>query len=162
MEQDTLKHILPYAVNFSIFAVILVALIRNPFKKFVFQRHERIKDFLGASAKAGEEAEARIAKANALIHGFAAESRRVMAEEVVQAKQDAAQIVEKARQDAARVSAEAKKIAENETQELSDSVRMQFLSQAIAAADKDLRASLKKEHHNKILSKASSRIEAGV
>lgn len=154
--------VLPYAVNFTVFAVIVAYLVRNPFKKFVFQRHERIKDQVGASARASEEAKKRIAGVNSALASFQQDVSRMSTEEIRSSTTEAVQIVEKAKKDAERIRLDAKKIAENEAQDLSDAARAEFLNQAIAAADAALRAGLKSEDHKSIMSDARSSIEAGV
>jgi len=158
---ESLKHVLPYAVNFSIFAIILGSLLRKPLQKFVFQRHERIKDFVESSAGAHASALDRAKRARGVLLSFDSEIAAVEAEELRLAKEEAAELIARAKKDVERVALDAKRIAENEAQELSDGVRAKFLLQAIDAADASLRDDLKSEQHNYILRAARSSIEAG-
>ncbi len=162
MAASGLHGMLPYAVNFSIVVTLVVVGARKPLKKFVFQRHGRIKDFVEDSARAHKRAVERAESAKRALSQLDVESRRIKDAELDSAKREAAEILSKAEDEAARVRKEAEMIMAAESTDQDEKVKEEFLNRVIARAESKLQGGLRSDDHAQIVRRARSSIEVGV
>ena len=161
MAASGLKDIVPYAVNFSIVVVLLTIIARKPLKRFVFQRHERLKDFVDASSKTFKAAKARYESASMKLGGVEAESKEILSSEMNSARKEAVEIISKGKEEAERMRKEAERLIAVEQSDVELRIKVDFLDNILAAAETRLKRGLKNDDHKKILKNAESRIGVG-
>lgn len=160
MAAGGLKALIPYAVNFSLFAGALYAMTRKPLKAYVYQRHERLRDFVWDSAKAKDAANARLSQSEAKLAGFSAEAKDLLDKATQEAREDARVLADKSRQESERIRSDARQIAEYETAERMTKVKAEFLARAAREAESILTKELKREDHAGLFKRAKNVIEA--
>lgn len=161
MDQNV-REVLPYAVNFSIVVALLGFLLKKPVRKFVYQRHERMKDAFESASIAHAKALARNEQAKKALQKVADEESQLLAKELVTTNQEKSEILEKAKAEAARVQQEAERMASVEQEEASDRVKEEFLALVVRETEESLKKGLKKDDHTAILKRAQNSIEVGV
>lgn len=160
MAATGLAGIIPYAINFSIVAGSAIYFGRKPLAKFVFQRHERIKDLVESAANAQKEAKKRFEEIMKSIEGSSKEVEILLSESEEDAKAEAKAIVEKAEADAAKVKADAEKIVEYERNGQLEILKQKVIYQALQQAENSLRKDMNDDVHTKMLKAAKTQIEA--
>ncbi|RYZ97742.1 MAG: hypothetical protein EOP11_21615, partial [Proteobacteria bacterium] len=68
-----LHDVIPYAVNFSVVVVILAVVLKKPARKFIYQRHERMKDAFESATIAHQKAATRAEAARQAVAGLGQE-----------------------------------------------------------------------------------------
>ncbi|MGZ3650749.1 MAG: F0F1 ATP synthase subunit B family protein [Bdellovibrionota bacterium] len=154
--------LIPYFVNFSIVVAILVYWGRAPLRKFVYQRHERMRDAVESAARAHSKATARASAANSALAAVKTEEGAVLAREAANAEQEKKEIIEKAKAEAQRVAREAERLAGVEQEEASERVKGQFVDLVVRETEESLKRGLKKDDHSAIIKRAQNSIEVGV
>ncbi len=154
--------LVPYFVNFAIVVAMVFFMARKPLRKFVYQRHERMRDAIEAAAVAHKKAAGRAEEAKRALTGLAGDERSILEREAASAEVEKKEILEKADAEARRVLREAERLAAVEQEEASDRVKGQFLDLVIGETESTLRRSLKKDDHSAILKRAQTSIEVGV
>lgn len=156
------KPLVPYFVNFAIVVAMIFAIARKPLRKFIYQRHERMRDAFEAAAIAHRKAASRAEAAKAALGSLAAEERNILQRESSSAEAEKKEILEKAQAESQRVLKETDRLASVEQDEASERVKGQFLDLVIRETEDTLRRSLKKDDHSAILKRAQNSIEVGV
>lgn len=154
--------LLPYAVNFSAVVLIVTVVAKKPLRKFVFQRHERIKDFVESSALAHRRAAERAEAAKRATAQLAAEAQKIKQADLDSAGREAAEILAGAEKEAARVRRDAERMMAVEAAEMEEKIRSRFLDQVISRVETKLQSGLRTDDHAKIVRRARSSIEVGV
>lgn len=162
MAEQNFHALIPYAVNFSIVVVFLVFVTRKPLKKFLYQRHERMKDSFESAARAHKKAAERSAAATSAIRGAPAKEAEIIANERRFAEQERSEILEKSQLEAKRVLSEAERLVGVEQEEAGDRVKAAFLDMVVRGTEESLRKGLKKDDHSAIVRRAQNSIEVGV
>lgn len=160
--QQNIQSLLPYFVNFSIVVVFLFYVTKKPLKKFLYQRHERMKDEFEAAARAHKRAQERNMVATSAARGVSGQELRVLDDERRGAQEEARELLQRSQQESARIIAEADRLARVEQEEASDRVREIFLDMVVVAAEESLRRGLKRDDHAALLKRAQNSIEVGV
>lgn len=156
-----LREVVPYAVNFSIAFALLFVIGRKPLRRFVYQRHERLKDFIENSTQVFQQAQARHEAAVARLKNIDGEEQEIIAAEVAGARCDAEEMVAKGRAEAERMRVEASRLMAVEAGEIAGRVKAEFLDKVLEAAGLRLKEGLGGDDHKEILRQAQSRIEVG-
>ena len=154
--------LLPYAVNSAIVLVILVLVCRKPLRKYLYQRHEHMKDAFESATIAHAKAQSRAEEARKMVAGLGQEQSALSKSEKESAEGEKKEILSKAQAEAARVASEAERLAGFEAEDASEKVKAQFLNLVIAQTEDSLRKNLKKEDHSAILKRVQASIEVGV
>jgi F-type H+-transporting ATPase subunit b len=162
MAAQHIQDVVPYAVNFSIVVAILAVVLRKPARKYIYQRHERMKDAFESATIAHQKAATRAEAARKAVGSLGQEEAAIMTRERQYAEQEKADILAKAQAEAQRVGQEADRLASFEQEESSGRVKEEFLNMVVAKAEESLRQNLKKDDHSAILKRAQSSIEVGV
>jgi len=162
MAVKTIQEVAPYAVNFSIVVVFLAVILRKPARKFLYQRHERMKDAVESAAIAHQKAAQRVDAAKLAMSQARSEEAALLEKERQHALLEKKEILEKAKIEAERVIQEAERLAQVEQEEASDRVKDQFLQRVVEGAEESLVRGLKRDDHSAILKRAQSSIEVGV
>lgn len=157
---EALHHVLPYIVNFSILVVGVVFFTRKPFQRFVYQRHERIKDSAESAARDRSAVEARVKKVEAAVAAFSQDAERIRTQERLGATQDVNEIAEKARQELASIQSGGQRIIENESRERQLQVRGAYVDLILRETEEKLKKGLKREDHSGLVKSAGGKIEA--
>lgn len=156
------QQIVPYAVNFSIVVVLLVFIARNPLKKYLYQRHERMRDFLEDSARVHAKSLERNKAVSAQLSSAEREMGRIVEREIAQAKQEAQEHVQKSHEEVERIEKEAQRLADTEGSESEGRVKSVFVDLVISQTEAALRQELKKDDHSAIIKRAQNSIEVSV
>ena len=159
---EELEPIVPYFINFAITIAILVWMLRAPFRKFLYQRHERVRDSVNAAALAYEEANRHAEAAKRALSLVASDEREFFARDNATTEQEKKEIIKKAQAEALRVAREAERLSGAELDAAADRLRDQFLDLVVQEAESSLRRGLKKEDHSAIVKRAQMSIEVGV
>ena len=162
MAIKTMQEVVPYAANFGAVVVILAVIARKPLRKFVYQRHERMKDAVESAAIAHKRAEERVRAARGAVQGFKQEEAALLEQERRHAEAERAEILQKNKIEVERLGREADRLAQVEQEEASEKVKGQFLDLVVREAEESLRRGLKKDDHSAILKNAQKSIEVGV
>lgn len=162
MAIKTMQEVVPYAVNFGVVVVILAAVLRKPTRKFIYQRHERMKDAVESAAIAHRKAEDRVSAARRAMEQVVREESALLQREAGYSEAEKAVILEKTKQETQRLALEADRLAQVEQEDASDRVRGQFLELVVKEAEENLRRGLKKDDHSALLKSAQKSIEVGV
>lgn len=162
MAAKNLQEVVPYAVNFSVVVVFLAVVLRKPLRKFVYQRHERMKDAFESAAMAHKKAATRAEAARRAQAELPAEQDLILKRERDFAELERKEILQKGEAEAARVVAEAERLASSEQDEAAGAVKDKFLAMIVKDAEEGLRRGLKKDDHSAILKRAQNSIEVGV
>lgn len=157
-----IQALFPYFMNFSIVIVMIVFMGRKPLNKYVYQRHERVRDAVESAANAHRKSAARADAAARAMASFAGEERELLKREAASADQEKNEILSKAQTEVQRVSREAERLAGVEQEEASDRVKVQFLDLVVSETEDSLKRGLKKDDHSAILKRAQNSIEVGV
>lgn len=159
MDNHIFQEVFPYFVNFSITIVILVFMLRQPLRRYVYQRHERMKDAVESAARAHEKAIRRSEAAKGALHAAGAEEQKLTASERAQAENEKAEIIQKSRAEAERLGKEADRLAAAEREEAFEKVKTEFLNSVIQGTEQKLKQGLKKDDHIAIIKRAQNSIE---
>jgi len=162
MASQHIHEVIPYAVNFSIVLVILAVVVRKPARKYIYQRHERMKDAFESATIAHQKAATRAEAARKAVGGLGQEEASIMTRERQYAEQEKADLLAKANAEAQRVGQDAERLASHEQSDASGRVKQEFMNLVVAKAEESLRQNLKKDDHSAILKRAQSSIEVGV
>lgn len=154
--------LIPYAINFGIVVALIVAMGRKPLRKFVYQRHERMRDAVESAAIAHRKASSRAEAASRSLGAVAQEERAILQRESAGADQEKKEILEKAQAEAQRVTREAERLAGVEQEEATERVKEQFLNLVVRETELSLKRGLNKEDHSAIVKRAKNSIEVGV
>jgi F0F1-type ATP synthase membrane subunit b/b' len=161
VENHIFKEVFPYFVNFAITIALLIFMSRKAIRRYVYQRHERMKDAVESAARAHQKALARIEAAKTNVAGIAAEEQRLSAAERAMVEQEKSEILEKSRAEAARQAQEADRLASAERDEAFEKVKEQFLAAVVQGTEQKLKQNLKKDDHSAIIKRAQNSIEVG-
>jgi F0F1-type ATP synthase membrane subunit b/b' len=162
VEGSVLREVFPYFVNFGITIGLLVYFSRDSMRRYVYQRHERMKDAVESAAIAHQKAVSRADAAKRAIAAASAEEESLVARERSQAELEKAEILQKSKAEAERLAREADRLADVERDEAFAKVKEQFLNFVVQGTEQHLKQSLKKDDHSAILKRAQNNIEVGV
>ncbi len=154
--------LIPYFINFTIVVILCVAMGRKPLRKFVYQRHERMRDAVESAAIAHRKASARADAAKKKLAAVAQEERSILSKEAAGAEAEKKDILDKAHAEANRVAREADRLAGVEQEEAMERVKGQFLNLVVREAEVGLKRDLNREGHSAIVKRAKNSIEVGV
>lgn len=162
MAEQNIHALLPYAVNFSVVLALLAYLTRKPAKKFIYQRHERMKDSFESAARAHKKAQDRSVAAKEALQNVVAKESEIVGAEKKFAEQEKKEILDKSGFEAKRVLSEADRLVGVEQDESADRVKEIFLDLVVRGTEDSLRRGLKKDDHSAIVKRAQNSIEVGV
>jgi F-type H+-transporting ATPase subunit b len=162
MAIHSMREVIPYAANFSIVVVMLALLLKKPLRKFLYQRHERMKDALESAAIAHKKAAARAEAARRSVQRLAQEEAAILDRERRGAEVERKELLQKAQEESDMVLREADRLSQVEQEDASERVKDRFLELVVRETEDSLRRGLKKDDHSAILKRAQNSIEVGV
>jgi F0F1-type ATP synthase membrane subunit b/b' len=162
VESNEFSPLIPYFINFAIVIALLVWMLRAPFRKYVYQRHERMRDAVESAAVAHRKASDRAEAAKRALATVSAEEKRILAQDAATVDQEKKDILDKAQAEALRVGRETERLAGAEQEAAGDRVKGQFLDLVVREAEESLKRGLKKEDHSAIIKRAHDSIGVGV
>lgn len=131
-----------YIIDFVILVALLVFLLKGPAKKFIENRHDRIKAELEAATRLREEAEARLRDLDALVAGLEAEIAVVREQFRQDGEREAARIQHETHGAVARVDAGLAKQREQETAKLREALENELVAAVLKSAETKLKLKL--------------------
>ena len=130
------------AINFALFAVILVKYVVPALREYLRRRADDIVAAAAASRTALQEAEALMAAARARMQGVAGEREAIRTDVVTAATRQAERLRQQAEETGKRRLADAGLVAEQERRRAKDEVRAEIAALATSLAESRLRAAL--------------------
>jgi len=118
-------------INFIVYVVLMVVLLRKPIKNGWAARRERIVSEVSAATSEMEAAERELAAVEALTKNITKEQERARAEILKQGELEAASIVSAAREKASRIKAQVKELLEGESRSAQASFRATLVAKAV-------------------------------
>src|SRR5512139_1919960 len=134
IHEPVITDLIQPAVNFGLFAVLLVYAVRGPIRTFLGDRTARIRGALEAGARAKREAEALKAELERDTADLPNVRARLVAEMRETAERERAVLLEKARATAERIRLDAKIAAEQEAEGARAALRKSTVEQALLEA----------------------------
>lgn len=139
------------AVNFSLFAALIVYAVRIPIGTFIRDRTARIRQALEAGVKAKRDAEALHAQLERDTAELPRTTARMVAEMREIAERERALLLEKSRQAAERIRLDARLTAEQEADAARSELREVIVQQAIAEAVRVVREVITPEDQSRAI-----------
>ena len=130
------------AINFSIFAYVIVRFLAAPIREFFRDRTERLRDELEVGARAREQAARLRAQIEHDLAELPAEQARLKADLLATAEKARATLLTQGREAAERIRADARLVADQETQAAQRAVRAEVVEEAIRQAIPLVKAAL--------------------
>lgn len=162
MEHQNISQVIPYAVNSAIVVVILFVVARAPLRKYLYQRHERMKDAFEGSKAVFEKAQSRNEQAKKALSSLAAAQAQVRDQVRADGDAEARALMDKSKAEAQRIEADADRLASAEMEESSNRIKDELVRAVISRAEEGLRKELKNDDHKAIVKNAQNSIEVGV
>ena len=122
------------AINFAIFAYVIMRFLAPPIREFFRERTDRLRDELEAGARAREEADRLRAQIEHDLAELPAEQARLKADLLATAEKARATLLSQGREAAERIRADALLVADQETQAARRAVRTEVVEEAIRQA----------------------------
>ncbi len=160
MAASGLSGLIPYAINFSIVAGSFIYFGRKPLAKFVFQRHQRLKDQVESAEVAKKEATKRFEEVMKSLENSEKEIELLLAETEKDAKSEALEILTRAESDAEKLKSDAERILEHEKTAQLSAMKQKLIVSAVGKAKDTLQKGMNDEVHTKMLNVAKSQLEA--
>ena len=149
LHEPAITDLIRPAVNFTLFAVLLVYAIRGPIRTFLSERTSRIRGALEAGARAKREAEALKAQLERDTADLPNVRARLVAEMRETAERERTLLLEKARATAERIRQDAKIAAEQEAEGARAALRQSTVEQAVAEAVRLVRETITPQDQTK-------------
>lgn len=155
-----MESLFPKFLNLVILVSILVYYTRAPFKAFIFERHQSMKDELEKTQAQLSEAQKKFQEFSARLQAMDAE----IAQLVQQSRQDAeaskVRILTEAKKMSDSIIIDAKKASEGMLAEFKDQIRSEFANQVLVRAETLLRGKLTGDDRLRIVKDFSKQVEA--
>jgi F-type H+-transporting ATPase subunit b len=130
------------AINFAIFAYVVVRFLAGPIREFFRDRTERLRNELAAGERARQEADRLRVEVEGYLANLPAEQARLKADLLATAEEARANLLAQGRLAAERIRAGARLVAEQEAQAARRAVRSEVVEEAIRQAIPLVRAAL--------------------
>jgi F0F1-type ATP synthase membrane subunit b/b' len=122
------------AINFAIFAFVLVRYLAGPIREYFRERTERLRDGLQAGKRAHEQAASLRAQLDQDLRDLPAVRERLKADLLDPAEEARVTLLAQGRQAAERIRTDAALVAEQEAQAAERAVRAEIVEEAIRQA----------------------------
>ena len=142
LHDPVLTDLIKPAVNFSLFAALIVYVVRDPLATFMRDRTARIRAALEAGTRAKREAEALHAQLERETAELPQTRARMVAEMREVAERERALLLERSRQAAERIRLDAKLAAEQEAEAARSELRDVVVQQAVNEATRLVREAM--------------------
>lgn len=162
MAAQGFSEVIPYAVNTTIVVAFLAVVLRKPTRKFLYQRHERMKDVFEVASRQFSVAQERNATAKNMLASLTTGADAFFSKEKALAEKEKAELLESAHSEATRIAKETDRLVAVEGDDALDKVRETFIEMVVGATEENLRKGLKGDDHSAIVKRAQNSIEVGV
>jgi F-type H+-transporting ATPase subunit b len=132
--QPGLGDLLFPAINFALFAFLLVRFLAGPVREYFRERTERLRDGLEAGRRAQEQARELRAELDREMRELPAIQARLKADLLATAEEAKSGLLEQGRAAAARIRADAALVAEQETSAGRRALRAEIVEEAVRQA----------------------------
>jgi F-type H+-transporting ATPase subunit b len=147
----TIAGLLFPAINFSIFAFLLVRFLAGPIREFFRQRAELLRERLVAGDRARREAEALRAQLAQDLADLPALRERLKADLRETAERESNRVLTQARQAADRIRSDAKLLAEQEVAAARRALRVEVIEAATRRATDVVRSALQPQDQDRFV-----------
>ena len=154
--------LIPYFINFAIVLAMIFAMVRKPLRRYVYQRHERMRDAVESAAIAHRKASEKAEAAKRALASVDSETAAIFQSERSNLESEKNEIVAKAQAEALRLARETERLAAAEQDDATSRVKSQFIGLVVKEAENSLKSGLKRDDHSAILKRAKNSIEVGV
>lgn len=122
------------AINFALFAFLLVRFLGGPIREYFRERTERLRDGLEAGRRAHQQAQDLRTRLDREMHELPAVQAKLKADLLATAEEARATLLEQGRQAAARIRADAALVAEQEGAAAQRALRAEIVEEAVRQA----------------------------
>jgi F-type H+-transporting ATPase subunit b len=140
-----------HVINLFLLYVILRYLVYEPVRKFMQKRQQRLEDDRGNVQKLQEEATKITSESQAILNRAKDESRAIINEGAIKAKENADAILHGAAEKAKQIAEEARQEAEHERQVLRQELRGQVGELAVKIAETVIKREVKPEDNAAVI-----------
>ena len=151
----------PWIVDFIAFVILLVVLLKGPFKKLFQNRHDTIKSAVDEAEAAHREAEATHRLYSQKLDGVESEAKGIVDEAQELGSDEKNRIVEGAKAYGARLEADATRLVEQEFVKTSHSLKAEAAKQAVEKAQALIEAKMTADDHQRFFDLALDEIRSG-
>ncbi len=145
-------------VNFAILLAILIRFAGRPLKRYLSERHQRIKDEIESKNRIILETESLKNEIHEKISRLDAEIEDIKRKVLEEAYKEKERIISEARELADKLKEQVALTKEQEIKEMRAMIREEVAKKAIAEAERIIRQALKKEDHNRLVNEFIERI----
>jgi len=131
-----------FILDFIIFVGILWYFGKGPVRKFVAQRHERVRADMEEATRLRDEAAAKLAEYDRLMKGLESEVARIREQFRQDGERERQRILAEAEQQASRMRAAAERHLEQETAKLAEELEHEVVAKLLAATEAKVKAQL--------------------
>jgi F-type H+-transporting ATPase subunit b len=134
IHEPSIAELLFPAINFAIFAFVLVRFLAGPIREYFRERTERLRDGLAAGTRAQREAEELRAQLARDLDALPGIQERLRSDLLATAEEARAKLLAQGRDAADRIRADARLVAEQEAESARRAVRTEIVDEAIRQA----------------------------
>lgn len=145
-------------VNFAILLAILIRFAGRPLKRYLSERHQRIKDEIESKNRIIMETESLKNEIHEKISRLDAEIEDIKRKVLEEAYKEKERIISEARELADKLKEQVALTKEQEIKEMRAMIREEVAKKAIAEAERIIRQALKKEDHDRLVNEFIERI----
>ena len=156
------ESLVPYFINFVIVLAMLAMIIKKPLRRYIYQRHERIRDVVEGAQIAHSRAKEKHEAAQKVLANVDEDAAAIFQSEASAVEAEKSEIISKARAEALRLAREAERLSGAEADDALARVKREFLELVVREAEGRLKSGLKRDDHSAILKRAKNSIEVGV
>jgi F-type H+-transporting ATPase subunit b len=139
------------AVNFILFAIVLVRALRGPVREYFRARTDRVRGALAAGARARQEAESLRAALAGDVAGLPALRQRLRDDLRETAERERATIVASGKEAAERIRGDARMLAEQEFAAARETLRAEVIDEAVRQATVIVRTALRPDDQERFV-----------
>ncbi len=147
----TIGDLLWPALNFAVFAAVLIRFLGGPIREYFRERTERLREALDAGARARRAAETLRADLERDLAELPALRERLKSELRATARRQCEQLLEAGRAAAARIRTDAELVAGQEAAAAREALRTEVIEEAVREAANLVRAALRPADHQRLL-----------
>ena len=153
--------LIPWIVDFSLFVLLLIFILKGPFKNLFQSRHDTIKNAVEEAAAAHREAEANHRLYSEKLEGVETEAKGLVDEANKLGADEKSRIIEGAKAYGQRLETDATRLVEQEFVKATHSLKAEAANQAVDKAKDLISSKLTPADHQRFFELALEEIRSG-
>lgn len=139
------------SINFFLLVLLFYLLLKNPVKRGLKERHERLKKALEEAQEAKRLWEEKKREYEEKLKGLEEEVRRIREQVLLEAQREKERIIKEAQREAEKILSEAEKAIEGEKKLLERQIRERLVDSIISLSEKLIRENLQPQDQLRLL-----------